>query len=200
MKEQFISREVVGGSQELNEKDKEAISGFKAKWKAEFGFAFPEKIKTEKIQIGGKTKEELIKELEGKGIFITDSARYMIKDKNFTVSPKAKEVTLIELKVGDLTVGSADDLTTKLIYRKAKKFSLHLCPSETGLHYMLQSKKEGIKSIAMKAIPGHENEPSLFSLEIASSGDRRSELGDSHEGNEWFAHEVFLFSLHEVAA
>jgi hypothetical protein len=116
--------------------------------------SFPEgKIRKMETTIGGKIKQELIKELKAKKINISVDAKQMIDNKDFTTSKKQEHLNLIRLTVKDL--GFSNSATTQEIYHRAEELDLELCPAETGpnlrLNYLDQPSGEYFR-IAMKQI------------------------------------------------
>ena len=58
--------------------------------------SFPEgKINIKEIKIGGKTKEDLEKELKEKGINVSDYARDMMENKDFKILDKPEEINIL---------------------------------------------------------------------------------------------------------
>lgn len=130
--------------------------------------------------IGGKSKEEIIRELEDREksnnpedqISIRESSIWsMIQNSDFIVTSQPEKITLIRLKVKDL--GFKQEPTTDQLYNRAKELGLELCPPEIGPHLRLnykdvfkrrQSELEPLY-IAMNPIcPSSSNEPSVFSV------------------------------------
>jgi len=133
--------------------------------------SFPEgKIRKMEAEIGGQSKEDLIKEIKAK-FKVSDYAESMLKNADFTVSQEKENLTLIHLKVQDL--GFSSGATTKEIFEKAEELGLELCPAETGpqlrKQYLNQPLNEWLR-IAMKPIPGSDGDPSVFDLECYDDG------------------------------
>lgn len=134
--------------------------------------SFPEgKIRKMETIIGGKTKQELIKELQEKKINISNYAKQMMDNKDFTTSKKSEQIDLIRLTVEDL--GFLNGATTQEIYEKAQELGLELCPAETGpnirLNYLDQPLGEWFR-IAMKQITDVDGNPNVFDLCRADDG------------------------------
>jgi hypothetical protein len=126
--------------------------------KKELGFSPEKEIETFDIQIGGKTKDELIQEMEEKNISIFSWAKQMINRLDFTTSQEIKNMKLVRLTVEDLGL---DQSTTDEIYKRADELGLDLCPAEVGPQLRLQSPIEELTFIAMKQIGIL---PNIFSL------------------------------------
>jgi len=127
--------------------------------------SFPEKkIRRENIEIGGKTAEQLISEMEAAGINISDYAKHMLRSREFVPSNR-EEATLIRLTVADL--GFTRSATTDQIYERAQKLGLELCPLDTGPHYRLKYQNQPLGEwffIGMKQITGSAGYPHVFPL------------------------------------
>ena len=152
---------------------------------------FPEgKLQKYKIEIGGKTKDQLKKELKEKNIIISGYADDLLKSRDFTVSNKIYRANLISLTVKEL--GLEEGATTDRIYEQAKELGLDLCPVEVGPHLRLQDTgKEGML-IAMKQIADCDDSPDVFNLHRL---DDRLELDVSHAypASSWSSGHQFVF-------
>jgi len=100
---------------------------------------FPEgKIEQVEMTIGGKSKAELLKDLEDRvksdnpeeKIYISDCAQGMMNNPEFFTMEKPESIDLVRLKVGGL--GFLQYTMVKDIYAKAEKLGLELCPPEVG--------------------------------------------------------------------
>ena len=158
--------------------------------------SFPEgKIRKFETTIGGKTAEQLERELKEKKINISGNAEYMVKSEKFSTLNNQEQITLVRLKVRDL--GFKNGATTDEIYIKAKELGLELCPAEVGpnlrLQYMDQPSGEWLY-IAMKQITGRGGGPDVFGL---GRDDVGLWLDDSwaKPGSRWFPGRGFVFSL-----
>jgi len=128
--------------------------------------SFPEKkIRREDVEIGGKTVEQLMTELERAGIKISDEAKYMLKSRDFVTGKNAETATLVRLTVADL--GFKSSATTDQIYERAQALGLELCPADTGPHYRLKYQNQPMGEwflIGMKQITGSGGNPDVFRL------------------------------------
>lgn len=161
--------------------------------------SFPEKkIRRENIQIGGKSKEQLIAEIELARINISEYAKSMLENRNFTIGKTREEVTLIRLTVGDL--GFAGGATMDEIYKRAEDLGLELCPPDTGPELRLKYKNQPLNEwvrIGMKQITDSYGNPSIFSLERYDGGlwlDSRW----AEPANEWDSGNEFVFRLRKA--
>ena len=90
---------------------------------------FPDKkIRREHLEIGGKSGEQLIAELEAAGFKISGYAKDMMKSREFVPGNK-EDATLIQLSVADL--GLTRGGTTDQIFARAQALGLELCPPDT---------------------------------------------------------------------
>lgn len=135
--------------------------------------SFPKnKIRKENIEIGGKTAEQLLNELEQAGI-ITDFAKDMFRSRDFVASKNIESATLIRLTVADL--GFTTDVNNNKIYQRAEELGLELCPSDVGPHYYLKHQNQPRNKInewveiGMKQINAH-GEQCVFLLARSFDG------------------------------
>ena len=128
--------------------------------------SFPEKkIRRESVEIGGKTTEQLIAEMEAAHINISDYAKSMMKNRDFIPGKTREEATLIRLTVADL--GFKTSATTDQIYERAQTLGLELCPPDTGPNYRLKYKDQPLNEwvrIGMKQIADSGGDPGVFYL------------------------------------
>lgn len=162
--------------------------------------SFPEgRIRKMETTIGGKTKPELIKELKEKKINISDCAKQMMDNKDFTTSKQPEKIILICLTVKDL--GFPNGATTKQTYDKAEKLGLELCPAETGpnlrLNYLDQLPGNRCY-IGMKQITDSGGVPRVFELDRNVDGRWLSDCWASPVGR-WRSGREFVFRLRPPA-
>lgn len=129
--------------------------------------SFPEKkIRRENVEVGGKSAEQLISEMEAAGINLSDYARSMLLNKAEFISTKnPEEMTLIRLTVGDL--GFKTSATTTQVFERAEELGLELCPPDTGPNYRLKYRNQPLGEyfrIGMKPISDSDGDPSVFRL------------------------------------
>jgi hypothetical protein len=123
------------------------------------------------VEIGGKSAEELIKELEEANIKLSDTAKFMLKSREFTPGDNREEATLIRLSVADL--GFPKGANTTKIFERAKALGLELCPSDTGPNYRLQYQNQPMNEwfrIGMEPIVDSDGSPDVFNLARNSDG------------------------------
>ena len=128
--------------------------------------SFPEKkIRRENIEIGGKSKEQLIAEMKAAGINISDYAKSMMENPDFVPGKNREDATLVRLTVADL--GFTSSATTDQIYKRAEELGLELCPPDTGPNYRLKYKDQPLSEwvrIGMKQITDSDGYPRVFNL------------------------------------
>ena len=157
--------------------------------------SFPEsRIKRETIEIGGKSADQLEREMEQAGIHVYDYAKDMLHSPDFTTNPTPINIDTVRLKVGDL--GFSSSATTDQIYAKAKELGLELCPAEVGPHKRLKDDQPlgEWEYIAMKQIADRRGDPLVFWLGRRGDGLwLRSSWADP--GSSWDPDNQFVFSL-----
>jgi len=158
--------------------------------------SFPEgMIKRETVEIGGKSVDQLEKEMEQAGIHVYDYAKDMLHSKDFTTLPTPVNIDTVRLQVSDL--GFSSSATTDQIYAKAKELGLELCPAEVGPHKRLKDINQPMgdwEYIAMKQIADRNGYPDVFFLLRAGDGlwlHYYWALPD----DTWFPYYQFVFSL-----
>lgn len=158
--------------------------------------SFPDKkIRRENVEIGGKSAEQLISEMEAADINISDYAIAMLKNKKFIPGKSREEATLVRLTVADL--GFKSGATTDQIYERARILGLELCPADTGPNYRLKYRSQPLNEwiyMGMKQIPDPDGGPGVFDLEHGVGG---VWLNDSWAGpaGKWSPSGKFVFRL-----
>lgn len=135
--------------------------------------SFPEKkIRRENVEIGGKSAEQLIREMDEAGINILTYAKSMLQNnREFIPGSNREKVTLIRLTVADL--GFRTSATTDQIFERAEALGLELCPPDTGPNYRLKYRNQTMGErlyIGMKPIIVSDGRPIVFSLERREDG------------------------------
>ncbi|OGM94250.1 hypothetical protein A2524_01085 [Candidatus Wolfebacteria bacterium RIFOXYD12_FULL_48_21] len=142
------------------------------------------------IESGGKSKDELIKELEEKGRLIGADANHLLKSEDFKTSESREHIDLVRPTVKDL--GFDNGATTEEIYARADELGLDLCEAEDAPNLRVQYDGTEGMAIAMKQITGSGGFPSVFYL---SSDDDDLWLGTNgaRPGIRWNADNRFVF-------
>ncbi len=163
--------------------------------------SFPEKkIRRENVEIGGKSKEQLISEMQAQGINISDYAKSMMENPDFITGTSREEAKLVRLTVADL--GFKTSATTDQIYERAHALGLELCPPDTGPNYRLQYKDQPLGEwvrIGMKQIAVSDGKPFVFLLERNDDGLWLSD-GWARPGLTWDPDREFVFRFRKVEA
>ena len=79
------------------------------------------------IRIGGKTKEELLAQLDTKGFKVTDGARSLMASASFTTLIEPHEVDLVCTDNSEL--GFTECPTFGQMRTRAKEMGLEMCPA-----------------------------------------------------------------------
>lgn len=159
---------------------------------------FPEEAIKMEITIGGKTKEELIKEMEKNKISISQIGKSMMNNPEFTISQKSEHINLVRISVKDL--GFPKGATATEIYKKAQKLGLELCPVEVGpqlrLQYKDQPKGECV-AVGMKPItnPGGSL---VFLVWRNLKGELELGFGNVISDSHWDISTYFVFVCRKV--
>ena len=151
------------------------------------------RIKKYEIKIGGKTAQQLEKELEEKGFKIHDYARSMMKNPDFVPAKKPEQADLVRLRVRDL--GFESGAKTEQIYAKAEELGLELCPPEVGPHLRLElaDQPDGEWfSVGMKQISDSDGSPRVFYLSRYADGQWLFDVW-ADPGGHWYPGRELVF-------
>lgn len=155
--------------------------------------SFPEgNIQKYDIEIGGKTKSELIAEMKAKNIYLPDYAKDLLKNPDFVTLRGGEHIALVRLAVKDL--GFSGGATTDEIYQKAMEWGLELCPAEVGPQLRLQYHGNDWMVVAMKQITDRGSRPSIFYLR-RHGGELALSAWSAGPSCRWFASHEFVFCL-----
>lgn len=164
--------------------------------------SFPEgRIRKIQLEVGGKTKKELEKEMKEKNIKISKYAQDMLDSVDFTTLKESELQEFIRLKVGDLGFQKGKNPTTDEIYARIAELGLELCPSETGpqyrLQYMDQPTNEWLR-IGMKQISDRDDgDLSVWRVGLVGAGLWLAGLWTGPDGA-WDPDAEFLFRLRKL--
>lgn len=152
---------------------------------------FPEgKVQRYNIEIGGKSKDELVQALADKGIKISEYAEDILNSRDFHTSNSKESASLVRLTVRD--IGFPYGATTDDIYARADELGLELCPPETGPELRLALNSPDWMLIAMKQITDEGGHPYVFSLDRAGDGLWLDGYG-ARPSRRWLAYGKFVF-------
>ncbi len=124
-----------------------------------------EKAVKMEVTVGGKTKEELIKEMKENKVWISDWAKDILSNPDFTISKRPQHLSLIIISLKDL--GFPVGASTDEIYEKVKKLGLELCPAEVGPNVSLKFNDLPTAAgifIGMKQISDPKGAPLIFDV------------------------------------
>jgi len=175
--------------------------------------SFPEKkIRRENVEIGGKSAEQLISEMEAAGINISDYAKSMLKNREFVPGKNPEEATLIRLTVADLgfkssattdqIMGTKDDVDKNgklapFTSGRITELGLEICPADTGPNYRLKYQNQPLGEwiyMGMKQITDSDGDPCVFRLGRSDGGLWLND-GWAPPGSEWNPDRKFGFRL-----
>lgn len=122
------------------------------------------------LEVGGTSKEDLIRDLELSHAQVDSEAKKMLQSDDFTILERPERLDLVSLTVAEL--GFSEGATTREIYEAAANFGLELCPAEVGPRLRMQRDVERTlgkpMAIAMKPLMVRgmwgDPTPKIFSL------------------------------------
>ena len=133
------------------------------KLRKELGLSPEKEIPTYSIKIGGKTKDQLIREMESKNIDFS-LVQHLLNSRDFTTLEESEDIKLVGLSGADL--GFSDTARGYQICQKAQELGLDLCPVEVGPHFRLQNQKSVFMCVGIEPIVSYESgESCIFYLE-----------------------------------
>lgn len=157
---------------------------------------FPEgKIRRDTIEIGGKSKQQLEKELKQAGINISSYAEDIFHNQYFNTLNTPINIDTVRLKVQDL--GLKGNPTTDEVYARANELGLELCPAEVGPHLRLKDTNQPLGEwyyIGMKQITDRYGDPFVFRLARHGDGLWLHYEWARPDGR-WYPDRGFVFSL-----
>lgn len=126
--------------------------------------SFPERKIKQTIEIGGKSVQQMERELEVADIRVGVFPEDLLHSSDFTTLENPKRLNLVYLTVENL--GLSGNPTIDQIYSQAEDFGLELCPAEAGLFLLVDTNQPlGDRIIAMKPIVGDVGgTPGIFCL------------------------------------
>lgn len=163
--------------------------------------SFPEKkVRLERLEIGGNSKEQLISEMRVSGIIPSPDAKSMMKNPDFIVGENREELKLVRLTVADL--GFKTGATIDQIYERAQALGLELCPPDTGPSYRLKYKDQPLGQdvrIGMKPIMNSDGIPQIFNLKRLGVG-LWLNCVSAGLNREWIPESEFVFCSRKITA
>jgi hypothetical protein len=119
---------------------------------------------TRTVSVGGRTKAELLQDLQHNAIAMNESAQRLFASDDFTTSETRYDVPTVELTVRDL--GFPGGATIAAIYARAGVLGLGLCPLELGPDLRLQYRDQPEGAWGQ---PVRRHQPPSGALTIASA-------------------------------
>jgi hypothetical protein len=157
---------------------------------------FPEgMIRIQDLEIGGKSANELQRQLKQEGINVSSYAEDLLGSRDFTTFSESQSLSTVRLKVSDL--GFTGYSTADQIYPKAQELGLDLCPAEVGPHLRLKYKDQPMDEllyIGMKQILDSDGDPNVFGLDRDDDGLWLNGYW-ARPVNTWVPKDEFVFSL-----
>lgn len=152
------------------------------------------------IEVGGKTREELLDELKAKGVSISGYAKAMMEHGDFVTSPEAEDMDFIRLSVADLNIQGTP--TTDAVYARAQELGLELVPPDAGPNYRLATLDQAMGDwvyMGMKQITDPGGRTNVFRVARDEDG---LWLDDSwaFPGRRWLPGRRFVFRLRKSEA
>lgn len=160
------------------------------------------KVRIEPLTIGGKPKEELLRDLERRYVKIGFDAESMVGNADFTILPEPQPRELVIGSVGDLVPNPKGTYaTTEEIWTARDEKGLEPVPAEAALHYLLQKGAQlqlgDAIWMSMKTIADSYGHPDAFVVWYSDGG----LLLDSYRprpSDNWRPEHRFAFSLPQV--
>jgi hypothetical protein len=149
------------------------------------------------ITVGNKTKEELIRELEEKKVYISDYVKSLINNIDFAISDKQEHLDLVNISVKNI-LGFPKQASTNEIYYKAKELGLELCPVEVSLQLILQYNPSNNEYLTIATQPVIDPEYGHHRLLVVGQNDEHGKhinftLGGSNK--QWHHSSDFVFCI-----
>jgi len=158
------------------------------------------------LTIGGKSKEELLRELHERGVIIELDAESVVESPRFTTLQQTQEIQLAIMPVRELVPFPKDDKATTLEIEAARdERGLASVPSEAALYYILQHsasvKRHAIwmnmHPIDTKMFDGR-NYPAVLGVVLDGREIRLQALGTDFSSR-WMPQDLVVFSVPQVA-
>jgi hypothetical protein len=148
-------------------------------------------IQTYDIQIGGKTKNQLIQELNNENINYDPDIFELIDSNNiyFESSKDIRQEKLVTVRVRHL--GFTDEATMEEIHERGEELGLELCQPDTGPYFRLQYSGEDWIVIAMKGL----NYPEGGTYVLDLRKERKLYLHSGSPNSNFFGMFKFAFRL-----
>lgn len=147
------------------------------------------------IEVGGKSKDELLSEIEASGMFASDWTKYIMNKDAW--KPGEKETTkFARVKVSDL--GFTKNTTTAEIWARIKELGHSLCEPGDGpaLRLALKDQPKGDYFwTVMEQITDSDGDPGVFYVERDDGGRRWLRASWADSDGKWDLDDEIVFRL-----
>lgn len=159
------------------------------------------KVRIDQLTIGGKSKQELLRQLEREHVNIGSYTKSMIESPNFTTLPEPQLKEIVIGQVRDLVPNSRGSYTTEEIWAARDQLGIEPVPAETALHYLLQNgnKLQNGDAIwmSMETISDRDGDPRAFGVG-RDSGGLWLDGAWARPSDGWYPDDQFAFGLPQV--
>jgi hypothetical protein len=150
------------------------------------------------LQIGGRSRQQLVKSLEAAGCYVGDCARDMIARPGFATAASARAIKLARVQLRAL--GFTDWVAWSDIFKAVAKLGGEKLPAEAALHLRLDLPQQQPGDhfwMLMDPIEGADDEPYVFYLVSHDDGERRLLGRYVGPGRRFYPHRQVVFGLRE---
>lgn len=148
------------------------------------------------IQIGGKSREQLLQELKAANCGVTSWAEDIMGKEAFTTLSEPESIDLARVEVREL--GFTKNPTTAEIWARIRELGHDVCPAEVGPHLRLQfsdQPKGDYFWVAMEAIADSGGDPNIFFVDRLDDGRRWLHADYVRPGDRWSLARRIVFRL-----
>jgi hypothetical protein len=129
--------------------------------------SFPnDRVRREKISVGGESPEQLIGELEASHFKVTDDAKLFIKKLGGNIVGAPQEMTVVTVSARSLKIYESEFSSlpsVSEVLSKARKLGLELCPPDVAPYHRLRSKNPNASALVyMNLMRNSKNEEQVF--------------------------------------
>ena len=166
--------QIAHNNQEINENTKAYIGNLESDVLQKLPEAieyiytsFPkDRVRREKILVGGESPEQLIDELEASHFNVTDDAKLFIKKLGGNSAVAPQEMTVVTVSARSLKIYESEFSSlpsVSEVLSRAKKLGLESCPPDIAPYYRLRSKNPNASALVyMNQMHNSKNEEQVF--------------------------------------
>jgi hypothetical protein len=150
------------------------------------------------LEIGGRSRQQLLKALDAEGCYLGHCAREMVTRPGFTTAPTTRAIKLARVQLRAL--GFSDWVAWSDILKAAAKIGGEKIPAEAGLQLRLDlpAQQPGDRFwILMDPIEGADGEPYAFYVVCHDDGERRLLGRYVGPDRRFYPHRQVVFGLRE---